>query len=277
MPYGINDLGQVVGNFVDSTGLHGFLYSHGKYTTINVPGSTITELTGINNLGQILGASTAGGNFIYARGTFTTVGAPVYANAINDLGQIAGGGDGADGQYGYVYTRGRVMDLAVPGAEVTTALGINDWGQTIGQYDNPDGSVQKSFLDTGGTFTTINVPGSALTYAFGINNLGQIVGVSCNMAFTDCPDFIDTNGNFTTVNVPGSSDGATLLGINDWGQVIGQYNDNGILYSFLGTPTFGLATLAAGPRSVPVPEPASGALVIVGLFGLGLIVRRRRA
>jgi probable HAF family extracellular repeat protein len=275
--FGINDLGQVVGNFVDNTGLHGFLYSHGKYTTINAPGSTVTELAGINNLGQILGASNAGGTFIYARGTFTTIGAPGFASAINDLGQIAGDGAGADGQYGYVYTRGRIMDIAVPGAEITAATGINDRGQTTGQYDNPDGSFG-SFLDTGGTFTTINVPGSAFTDAFGINNLGQIVGAYCNMAITACPDFIDTNGNFTTnVSPPGFSDATVLVGINDWDQVITQSFDNGILYSFLGTPTFGLATLAAGPRSVPVSEPASGALVIVGLFGLGLIVRRRRA
>jgi probable HAF family extracellular repeat protein len=271
--YGINDLGQVVGNFVDNTGLHGFLYSHGKYTTINAPGSAFTELAGINNLGQILGDSNAG-NFIYARGTFTTVGAAVYANAINDLGQIAG----EDGSYGYVYTRGRVMDFAVPGAEFTAALGINDRGQTTGQYTNADGS-SGSFLDTGGTFTTINVPGSAFTDAYGINNLGQVDGVYCNMAFTACPGFIDTNGNFTTVSPPGYSDVTVLVGINDWGQVIAQSVDisTGILYSFLGTPTFGLATSAAGPRSVPVSEPASGALVIVGLFGLGLIVRRRRA
>src|SRR5262249_13340269 len=34
---------------------HGFLLSEGRYTTIDVPGSTLTELLGINDAGQIVG------------------------------------------------------------------------------------------------------------------------------------------------------------------------------------------------------------------------------
>jgi probable HAF family extracellular repeat protein len=34
---GINDSGQVVGTYVDSTGTHGFLYTDGSFTTIDVP------------------------------------------------------------------------------------------------------------------------------------------------------------------------------------------------------------------------------------------------
>ncbi len=37
---GINDAGQIVGVFFDSTGDHGFLDTGGVFTTINVPGTT---------------------------------------------------------------------------------------------------------------------------------------------------------------------------------------------------------------------------------------------
>src|SRR5262245_33789574 len=53
---GINDAGQIVGRFTDSTGYsHGFLYDGGTFTTIDPPGSQDTDARGINNLGQIVG------------------------------------------------------------------------------------------------------------------------------------------------------------------------------------------------------------------------------
>ena len=53
----INNLGQIVGLYADSTGhAYGFLRDvNGQYTTINVPGSQFTEATGINDQGQIVG------------------------------------------------------------------------------------------------------------------------------------------------------------------------------------------------------------------------------
>jgi probable HAF family extracellular repeat protein len=67
--YSINNLGQIVGYYVDANGLqHGFVYSggpNGTYTTLDYPndpglspiypGYTGTELSGINDLGQIAG------------------------------------------------------------------------------------------------------------------------------------------------------------------------------------------------------------------------------
>jgi hypothetical protein len=36
---GINNSGDIVGSYTDNSGIHGYLYSHGVYTTIDVPGS----------------------------------------------------------------------------------------------------------------------------------------------------------------------------------------------------------------------------------------------
>src|SRR5215467_8024170 len=59
-PFGINDEGQIVGLFIDSTAVvHGFLRdTSGSFTTIDVPGvasGCTTEARGINNAGEIVG------------------------------------------------------------------------------------------------------------------------------------------------------------------------------------------------------------------------------
>jgi probable HAF family extracellular repeat protein len=52
---GINDRGQVVGEYKDAAGkFHGYLWDKGRFTTIDVPGATATSAFGINNRGQIL-------------------------------------------------------------------------------------------------------------------------------------------------------------------------------------------------------------------------------
>jgi probable HAF family extracellular repeat protein len=54
--YKINDAGQIVGFYNDSTyAAHGFLYSAGTFTTIDYPGSTGTYALGVNNSGSIVG------------------------------------------------------------------------------------------------------------------------------------------------------------------------------------------------------------------------------
>jgi probable HAF family extracellular repeat protein len=54
---GINNLGQIVGYYLDSNNVqHGYLYSNGTYITLDDPlGSHATVATGINDSGQIVG------------------------------------------------------------------------------------------------------------------------------------------------------------------------------------------------------------------------------
>jgi probable HAF family extracellular repeat protein len=65
---GINDAGQIVGQYHNSSGYHGFLYSAGTYTPIDDPLATIsTVASGINAAGQIVGSygSNATHGFLY--------------------------------------------------------------------------------------------------------------------------------------------------------------------------------------------------------------------
>jgi probable HAF family extracellular repeat protein len=58
----------------------------------------------------------------------------------------------------------------------TTACGINDSGQIVGQFQ--DGTGNHGFVDAGGVFTTIDYPSAiaGTTFACGINDNGQVVG-----------------------------------------------------------------------------------------------------
>ena len=98
-PLGVNDLGQIVGYYVDGKGNNqAFLDSNGTHTTLAVPGAsgTNTVARGINDAGQIVGSyvdsSGISHAFLYSGGTYTTL--PVgAATGINDYGQIVGYGD----------------------------------------------------------------------------------------------------------------------------------------------------------------------------------------
>jgi uncharacterized membrane protein len=68
---GVNDLGQIVGDFVDNMGvMHGFLDIGGVFSTLDPNGSTATTINGINDLGTVVGFYVdADGNTIGTVGT----------------------------------------------------------------------------------------------------------------------------------------------------------------------------------------------------------------
>jgi probable HAF family extracellular repeat protein len=101
----LNDKGQVVGWYTDSSGMtHGFLKEGETYTTIDPPDSTYTLANSINNSGTIVGAW---------------------------LGPYGWWG-------GFVRTSDGVFTvLDVPGALETQIWGINDWGDICGVAVNP--------------------------------------------------------------------------------------------------------------------------------------------
>ena len=276
---GINDAGQIVGWFNDSTGTHGFLYTGGSFTPIAVPGATFSQATGINDAGQIVGPfidSTGGHGFLDVGGSFTQIDVPgalfTQAYGINNAGQIVGffgTGGPAAGQHGFVDTAGIFTTFDAPGTSgdfVTRPSAINAMEQIVGTFINFLGSntEEGSFLrQPNGSFTTIDVPGAIGTSASGINDAGQIVG-----SFTDNAGFgygfLEVDDVFTILDVPGGIR-TEAHGINDAGRIVGSFGDSTGEHGFLATPVSA------------VPEPSSVALLEVGVIGLGLFRRRQRS
>jgi probable HAF family extracellular repeat protein len=82
---GINARGQIVGNYGDASGQHGFLLSGGQYTTLDDPNAVTqpglgTFAFGINARGQIVGqyfdANFARHGFLLSGGQYTTLDVP---------------------------------------------------------------------------------------------------------------------------------------------------------------------------------------------------------
>jgi uncharacterized membrane protein len=155
-PWGINDSGQIVGDYVTRLGPQknsleqGFLYAEGVYSSISVPDSLSTLPIGINNLGQITGEYV----------------------------------DSADQGHGFLYSAGVFTTIDFPGAYVTSLGGINDAGQIVGTYfSGNNGAIGQSrgFFYSAGVFKGIALPPDSFvseTTAYGINNAGQIVGTA---------------------------------------------------------------------------------------------------
>jgi probable HAF family extracellular repeat protein len=236
---GINDFGNIVGNYFDGTLTHGFLYVNGNFTSIGVPG-TFTAPYGINNSGEIVGYTGNQRGFLYVNGNFTSISVPgstaTQAYGINNFGNIVGFYQDALGSHGFLYVNGNFTSIDalinIVGYYVSSASGINDLGDIVGTYSDATGG--HAFLYKNGNFTSIDVPGATGTWPTGINNFGNIVGYYADTANQE-HGFLYANGKFTLINVPGSPY-TNAFGINDSGQIVGGYNDATAHHGFLATP-----------------------------------------
>jgi uncharacterized membrane protein len=178
---GINNQGQVVG----TSGIAGFLFSNGQFSTISVPGSIQTFAHGINNFGQIVGvADVPNGleSFLLAGGNYSIFNVGGGANGINDAGQIVG----TNGGHGYLLSNGISSLIDFPGASCTYLGGINDLGTIVGSYSpSCNAGVSHGLIGDQQGLSTFDVPGSLFTGLTGINSEGDIVG-----------NYIDSNNRF---------------------------------------------------------------------------------
>jgi probable HAF family extracellular repeat protein len=240
---GINDLGQIVGQFVDASNRFvGFLYSDGSYTPLDVPNSVGTSANGINNAGQVVGAYSnglfMGHGFLFSDGAYTTLDFPgrlnTAAEGLNNADQIVGVFSEGSASVAFLYSGGVYSRLEPSGATESLAFGINDAGLVVGWYTPAGSSNGLGFVYDHGNFTTLQVSGAVWTNALGINNSGQVVGAY--LAGGSVHGFILSAGIYTTLDVPGATT-TDVFGINDSGEIVGSYRDASLhLHAFLATP-----------------------------------------
>jgi probable HAF family extracellular repeat protein len=200
-----------------------------SYTKLMVPGSTFTEASGINNLGQVVGTyiDSVGlpHGFIYQNGVYTTIDYPSaahnYAFGINDAGSVVGSFSEVlpRGPYSATLRENGVWSAYDFPAHETDGRDINANGHIVGIYNDGVGTPDHGFLKIGANYTSIDFPGAPITYVFGLNNATTVTG-----SFVDnqgqVKGFIYSNGNYTQLVFPNATD-TIVTDINNNNMIVG--------------------------------------------------------
>lgn len=209
------------------------------FQTVAKPGAYATELTGINNLGEVSGsyapnfyAMAAQNAFTYQGGTFTDIVASGtrardYTGGINGAGQVAfTAGGGTTKPEGVLWSPDGSFTTIDPTNEAVHAYGVNDAGTVVGSVRSYFGSGPMSaFVDSNGALSTFQVDGLD-TEAHGINNAGDIVGQTIGAASSPGSGFIDRGGVITHIS-------GDPMAINNLGTVAGSIYDGTHWHGFI--------------------------------------------
>lgn len=275
---GINNSQTIAGYFGDGSIVpnNGFrLALPNTFTPENFPGSVQTQVVGINSAGDTVGffIDAAGVTHGFSRssaGVFTTEDAP--GKAFNQL------------------------------------LGVNDLGESAGYSSTDPGgmTVQRAFTLSGGSFSYLDslglFPMSTLNdQATDVNNAGVVSGFYVTPTLTI--GFLLHGTTLTPINFPGSNN-SQALGLNNAGQIVGDYVDaggvmhgfvfDGVNYTSIDVPGSVSTTIngindhgqivgffvdanqnTIGFEGNPVPEPGTLAFGALGLLSMGLLCRSK--
>jgi hypothetical protein len=206
---GLNDEGVTVGfwstmNTANNTNNNfGFYAWHGSFHSVNFPtgdnaSPQVDQLLGVNNHDVAVGFYTngQGSNRGYEYNIRThqfsrvlvpgapggTAGPSLTAAAINNHGDVAGFYNKTSAQVDAFLrlSNGRFITLAVPGASMTQAFGVNDRDEVVGAYTTGSGNNAQTHgfvWRPGHGFMTVDDPhGIGATTINGVNDHGDLVG-----------------------------------------------------------------------------------------------------
>lgn len=280
---GINNAGWMTGSVIVGGQTQGFIRdAAGTYTTFSI--NTSTYGRGIDNANNVYGYATDATDSFHtdtefvraANGTVTALVNPNTAAPLHGIAEGANNNGVIVGDYiptpsGVVPTNGYTLDgsiltdINVPGFSRTAARAVEDDGTVAGWASGVGGQV--GFIDVGGVFTTYTDPnaaaGSLGTIFENINNHGLVAGMWIDAASNDHAFVFNSVTNvFTEIDIPGFTD-VEAFGLNDKGQVVLHAINADISRNYLYDPN-------------GVPEPAAWAMMLMGFFGIGSALRRRR-
>jgi len=159
-PFSINNAGTIAGTIrveLPQRNFNvGFVLSGGVYEVIQQKSLVTTSVTGINNLGQIVGYGSTTGDypnigFILDEGKFQRLRIqPDQVNGINDAGVIVGSYRAPSATSGFVLPKGGApQPLNFPGNIVeTVAVSVNNLGVVSGWFSDNVGFASHGFLWT---------------------------------------------------------------------------------------------------------------------------------
>jgi probable HAF family extracellular repeat protein len=258
--FALNNCGEVLASGNQSL----VLYSHGTLFDLGAPPPPSSVLFqaegGINDAGEILGDATSNispypsfAALYNQAGGWVDLAVPalysgVIGTAINNSGEIAGGGTlatGANNSRALTYIGGVWTDLGtVPGLPNSSGYALNNLGQVTGVAGNDAGTVNHIILYSGGTMTDLGtLPGDIDADGYGINDFTEVVGDSIGAALIDRAVYYSATTGLADLNTlipPGSGWQLTqALGINRHGQITGwgMFDGQGLAFVLTPVPT----------------------------------------
>ena len=227
-----------------------------SFTPIDVPGANDYFIAGINDVGVVVGSSSADdGNtftgFIRSTdGQMTTglldpndVDAFTVLHSINDRGVIAGFYSGVTVPgHGLLLIDGSFITFDIPGAAGGTALrGINNRGDLAGTFSKTAVNLNTDqfgfIVPKVGASVIFQLPDPAASglVVEAINDVRTVVGYYTASSSTLTGFMRHIDGRWTDIAVPGA-DATQVFGINNCGIIAGTYASSGVLHGFFGRP-----------------------------------------
>ena len=234
-PIAMTDVGQIVGQGELSGTATAFLLDGGTVTPIIHPGGGEVRVSGINNLGQVVGANRDAHDYDHAfvwdqmTGWKALAQGDVngsWANGINDAGIVVGDlyGDGALWQ-----TNGDIVRLGDLGGAYSAAFALNSRGDVVGLSSlDPAGVQQHAFIWNQNAMQDMGVTDSITKgfqdYAIArdINDRGQVVGYAVGLNENNNPEVPDNGFIWDEANgLESLVPGVRFRGINNAGHAVG--------------------------------------------------------
>lgn len=214
---GVNDLGQVAGNYLDQNGNpNAFIWQQGTMRSVMRSG----QASAINNQGQVVGWREATGQpeaFRYdpdGRSYLLNIGGAGRALAINEAGQAAGRLSSATDQ-AFVEDKGNVQIIS--GKLNGYAVAMNNAGQVLVKEITVDGF--RTLLWENGVLTDLGNLGGPCIQGQDINDAGQVVGWA-QTAAGEYHAFIWQDGEMTDLAPMLVGNFSAAIAINDQGQIL---------------------------------------------------------
>jgi uncharacterized membrane protein len=207
------------------------------YTPINFPGAIVTDASGINSAGEIVGTYTDASNLVHGfrldQSGFSTIDYPgaisTSAFAVNARGDIAGFFlDLANHWHGFVLSDGSYFVQDYPGATTGTfTLGIGPNGTLVGEFKTgqPFGVLGFAWIMRHGRYTPLTPPGSTSAFATSVNSRGDVVGRLIDGAGGQNAWALGKDGTYHVFQFPGAAL-TNARSINSKGEVVGVYRSD---------------------------------------------------